>query len=62
MKKPFEEVIKLSKICILSVATNLTFTSMDYTVKAIPATCGFQPIMKATGVKVYYINRQSSKK
>ncbi|NJM19159.1 MAG: phosphodiester glycosidase family protein [Richelia sp. RM2_1_2] len=62
MKKPFKEVIKLSKICILSVATNLTFTSMDYTVKAIPATCGFQRIMTATGVKVYYKNRQSSKK
>lgn len=35
---------------------------MDYTVKAIPATCGFQRMMKATGVKVYYKNHQSSKK
>ncbi|MEM7581614.1 MAG: hypothetical protein AAF316_17620, partial [Cyanobacteria bacterium P01_A01_bin.80] len=25
-------------------------------------TCGFQPILKASGVKVYYKNRQSSKK
>ncbi len=58
----YKEVIKLQKICILSIAINLTFTSLDYPVKAIPANCGFQPIFKATGVKVYYKNRQSSKK
>lgn len=58
----YKQVIKLQKICILSIAINLTFTSIDYPIKAIPATCGFQPIIKASGVKVYYKNRQSSKK
>ena len=58
----YKQVIKLQKIYILSVAINLTFTSIDYPAKAIPATCGFQPILKASGVKVYYKNRQSSKK
>jgi hypothetical protein len=58
----YKEVIKLQKIGILSIAINLTFTSIEYPVKAIPASCGFQLIMKATGVKVYYKNRQSSKK
>jgi len=57
-----QQAIKLQKICILSIAINLTFTSIDYPVKAIPRTCGFQPILKASGVKVYYKNRQSSKK
>ena len=58
----YKEVIKLQKICILSIAINLTFTNINYRAKAIPATCGFQPILKATAVKVYYKNRQSSKK
>ena len=58
----YKQVIKLQKIYILSIAINLTFTSIDYPAKAIPATCGFQPILKASGVKVYYKNRQSSKK
>ncbi|WP_414619232.1 phosphodiester glycosidase family protein [Calothrix sp. CCY 0018] len=58
----YKQVIKLQKIYILSIAINLTFTSIEYSVKAIPATCGFQPILKATGVKVYYKNHQSSKK
>lgn len=58
----YKQVIKLQKICIRFIAINLTFTSIGYPIKAIPATCGFQPILKATGVKVYYKNRQSSKK
>jgi hypothetical protein len=58
----YKQVIKLQKICFLCIAINLTFTSIDYPIKAIPATCGFQPILKATGIKVYYKNRQSSKK
>ena len=58
----YKQVIKLQKICILSIAINLTFTSIDYPIKAIPATCGFQPMIKASGVKIYYKNRQSSKK
>ncbi|MGB3760081.1 MAG: phosphodiester glycosidase family protein [Rivularia sp. (in: cyanobacteria)] len=58
----YKQVIKLQKICILSIAINLTFTSIGYPVKAIPATCGFQPILKASGVKVYYKNQKSSKK
>ncbi len=58
----YKQVIKLQKICILSIAINLTFTSIDYPIKAIPATCGFQPMIKASGIKVYYKNRQSSKK
>ncbi|MBV6623919.1 MAG: phosphodiester glycosidase family protein [Rivularia sp. (in: Bacteria)] len=57
-----EKVIKLTKISALSIAINLTFTSIDYQVKAIPTTCGFQAILKAPGVKVYYKNRQSRKK
>lgn len=62
MNQLFEEVIKLQKIGILSIAINLTFTSIEYPVKAIPASCGFQPILNAIGVKVYYKNRQNSKK
>ncbi len=58
----YKQVIKLQKICILSITINLTFTSIGYPVKAIPATCGFQPILKASGVKVYYKNQKSSKK
>ncbi|MCJ8283372.1 MAG: phosphodiester glycosidase family protein [Rivularia sp. ALOHA_DT_140] len=58
----YKEVTKLRKICTLSIAINLTFTSMGYPVKAILATCGFQPILKASGVKFYYKSRQSSKK
>lgn len=58
----YKQVIKLQKICFFCIAINLTFTNIDYRVKAIPITCGFQPILKATGVKVYYKNRQSSKK
>ncbi|AFY55960.1 hypothetical protein Riv7116_3506 [Rivularia sp. PCC 7116] len=57
-----KKLIKLTKISVLSIAINLTFTSIDYPVKAIPATCGFQSVLKAPGVKVYYKNRQSSKK
>ncbi len=44
------------------MAINLIFTSTDYPIKAIPATCGFQPIIKATGITVYYNNRQTIKK
>ncbi|MGD1911341.1 MAG: phosphodiester glycosidase family protein [Rivularia sp. (in: cyanobacteria)] len=62
MKKLFEQVIKLRKICILSLATKLTFTSSYYPAKAIPVTCGFQPIVRAAGITVYYKNRQGSKK
>ncbi|MEO1558882.1 MAG: hypothetical protein AAFS12_04360, partial [Cyanobacteria bacterium J06632_19] len=57
-----KKVVQLTKISALSIAINLTFTSIEYPVKAIPATCGFQSILKASGVKVYYKNRQSSKK
>jgi hypothetical protein len=58
----YKKGTKLQKICTLSIAINLTFTSIGYRVKAIPATCGFQPILKASGVKVYYKNQKSSKK
>ena len=58
----YKERNKLQQICTLSSAINLTFTSIGYPVKAIQMTCGFQPILKASGVKVYYKNRQSSKK
>ncbi|MGB3653018.1 MAG: phosphodiester glycosidase family protein [Rivularia sp. (in: cyanobacteria)] len=61
MNKLFEEVI-IQKIGILGIAISLNFTSIGYPIKAIPARCGFQPIMKATGVTVYYNNRQTSKK
>jgi len=62
VNKLFEELIKLEKICILSLATNLTFTSIYYAVKAIPVTCGFQPMVEATGVTVYYKNGPENKK
>lgn len=62
VNKPFEEVIKLQKIGIYSIAVSLTSMSIEYPVKAIPVSCGFQPIIKATGVKVYYKNRQGSTK
>ena len=58
----YKEVTKLQKIWTLSIALNLTFTCMGYPVKAIPANCGFLPILKASGVKVYYKNQKSSQK
>ena len=62
MKKQFKEVIKLQKISILGIAINLTLTSIYYPVKATPANCSFQAILKASGVEVYYKNRPASKK
>ena len=61
MNKLFEEVI-IQKIGIVGIAISLNLTNIGYPIKAIPARCGFQPIMKATGVTVYYNNPQASKK
>jgi len=58
----YKEVTKLRKIWTLSIALNLTFTCMGYPANAIPANCGFLPILKASGVKVYYKNKKSSRK
>lgn len=58
----YKEVTKLHKIWTLGIAINLTFTCIGYRAKAIPADCGFLPILKASGVKVYYKNQKSSKK